>query len=329
MFVLGIETSCDETSCSVVRDRKVLSQVTVSSLKYHKQYGGIIPEIATRNHLRFIDKVYNLALKQAGIKSFQIKAVGVTHKPGLIGALLVGINFAKALSLGLDIPLLGIDHLHAHCFAPFLNTRKRFSFPFIGMVISGGHTELFLVKDFDDLRVVGKTRDDACGECFDKVARAFGLGYPGGVYIDKIYKEKYKNSFSFTCPRIGLDFSFSGIKTALVYKKMELEKKGLLNRKTTVKIISSFQESVVNTLVDNAFAAASEYKAKKIVFGGGVTANNRLRRLLAEAEKKHKIKVFLPEKEYTGDNAAMVAGLTFYLYNNKGHKGSLSLKAGG
>ncbi len=328
MYVLGIETSCDETSCAVVKGRKVLSNVTVSSLKYHRKYGGIIPEIATRNHVKFIDKVFSRALSLAGISTRRIGCIGVTSKPGLIGALLVGLNFAKALSLSLDKPFLGINHLHAHCYAPFLNNRLSFSFPFIGLIVSGGHTEIFLVKDFDSIRIIGKTRDDACGESFDKVARAFGLGYPGGVYIDRMFRGKYKDSFSFNCPRIKYDFSFSGIKTALIYKKMELEKKGRLDKKTTVQVISSFQETVVRTLVDTVCEAALAHKVKRIVCGGGVTANRRFRELMEKAGKNHKIQVLLPVPEFTADNAAMVAGLAFYLYNNKKSSSSLSLQAG-
>lgn len=329
MYVLGIETSCDETSCAVVCGRRVLSNVTVSSLKYHKKYGGVVPEIATRNHLKFIDKVFTLALKKAGIKGTQLRAVGVTYHPGLMGALLVGVNFSKALSMAFSKPFVGINHLHAHFFAPFLNNRRKFPFPFVGMVVSGGHTELFLVKDFDNIRLIGKTKDDACGETFDKVARVFGLGYPGGTYIDRMFTLKYKNSFSFTCPRIGFNFSFSGIKTAVIYKKLELEKKKLLDDETKIKILSSFQESVARTLVENASGAVRAYNVNTIVCGGGVVANRRLRKLLKDAGRKHKFQVYLPPKEYTTDNAAMVAGLAFYLYNNKKMQSTLLLRAGG
>ena len=330
MFAVGIETSCDETCSAIVRDKIVVSSATVSSLKYHKKYGGIIPEIATRNHLKFIDKVFSLSLQEAGITSKQIGVIGVTHRPGLVGALVVGLNFAKALSVALGKPFLGINHLYAHLFAPFLDLKlKRIPFPFVGLVVSGGHTELFLVKDFDSIQTLGKTRDDACGEVFDKVARVFGLGYPGGVYIDKIFSLKDKDSFEFKCPRIGFDFSFSGIKTALIYKKMSLEKNRPLDKKTRVRILSSFQESVVTALVQSTIEAAKKSKVQHIVCGGGVTANSRLRQVFKEKCTQEKIGLFLPPRQYATDNAAMVAGLTFYLYNNKKKVSPLSLQAKG
>ena len=328
MYVLGVETSCDETSCAVIKGRRVLSNVTVSSLVYHKKYGGIVPEIATRNHLKFVDRVFALSLKKAKITLDRLGLVGVTYRPGLRGALMVGLNFSQALRMVIRKPFLGIDHLHAHLFAPFLNNRKRFSFPFIGLIVSGGHTEIFFVRDFDDIRLIGKTRDDACGETFDKVARMFGLGYPGGVYIDKIFSLKEKNSIPFTCPRLGFDFSFSGIKTAAMYKKMDMEKKGLLDGTMKKKILSSFQESIVRVVVRNVCEAALVHKVSTVVCGGGVTANRRLRELLEEEGNKHGLRVCMPEGKYTTDNAAMVAGLAFYLYNNKGKQSLLSLKAG-
>lgn len=325
MYVLGVETSCDETSCSVVNNRSVLSNSIVSSLNSHKKYGGIIPEIATRSHAKFIDKVCEHALSQANIGLKDIKAIGVTFKPGLIGALVVGVNFAKALSIGLNKPFLGINHLHAHLFSPFLNNKKKFNFPFVGLVVSGGHTEIFDVKDFDKIKTLGKTRDDAAGEVFDKVARNFGLGYPGGVYIDKMYDYNLRDSFKFKCGDLGLDFSFSGIKTALIYKKIELEKKRKFNQDIKLKLISSFQESVVNTIVDNTIKAAKKVRAKSICCGGGVMANSRLRQLLTKKACEEGLNLLLPEKKFTADNAAMVAGLAFYLYNKNRKTDSLKL----
>lgn len=317
MYILGIETSCDETSCAVVKRRKILSNITFSSLRFHKKYGGIIPEIATRNHLKVIDKVLSFALLKAGVSLKQIDAIGVTHRPGLLGALVVGVNFAKAISLSLDKPLLGINHLHAHLFAPFLNNRLTFPFPFIGLIVSGGHTQLALVNDFDDIKVVGETRDDAAGEIFDKVARAFHLGYPGGVYIDKIFRKEFKDFFKFKVGKIGLDFSFSGIKTALIYKKMELDKKKSSSHSYKLKLLSSFQESVAKTIVENTVLAAKKYKAKALVCGGGVIANIRLRELLKKEAYRNDLSLYLSPFELSSDNAAMVAGLAFYLYNIK------------
>jgi tRNA N6-adenosine threonylcarbamoyltransferase len=326
MCVLGIETSCDETSCAIVDKRKVLANVTVSSLRYHKQYGGVVPEIATRNHLKFIDKVFTVALAKAGIGIEKVRAIGATYRPGLRGALVVGTNFAKALSLSRGIPFLGIDHLQAHLFGSFLNYSGKLPFPFIGLVVSGGHTDILLVNDFDDIKILGRTRDDACGEVFDKVARYFKLGYPGGIYIDKLYAAADKDAFKFKCPQIGLGFSFSGIKTAVIYKKMELDKTKQFNSKIKRQILSSFQESVTQTITKNTIAAALKYEVKTVVCGGGVTANSRLRALLKESCRKEKLKLFLPQKAFTADNAAMVAGLAFYLYNKKNFRSPLSLE---
>lgn len=326
MYTLGIETSCDETSCAILKDYQVLSNVTLSSLKEHKKYGGIIPEIATRAHLNNIDKVLVAASKEAGISLKKLDLIAVTHKPGLGGALVVGLNFAKALSLALKKPFIGVNHLHAHLFAPFLNYPKRLKFPFLGVVISGGHTEIYRVDDFDRIKILGQTRDDACGEAFDKIAKAYNLGYPGGPIIDKLFKEEYKNDFKFKCGKIGLDLSFSGIKTALIYKKKEIEKKNLFNADTKRRLVSSFQYVALETIIRTILEAKNKFKMKRIVCGGGVVANKYLRRRLGDEEKKG-VKVFLAPLEYSGDNAAIVAGLGFYLYNVKGKKSTIKLKA--
>jgi len=326
MYVLGIETSCDETACAILKNRKILSNVTFSSLRFHKRYGGIVPEIATRNHLKVINKVLTITIKEANIPLKKIDVIGVTFKPGLVGALVVGLNFAKALALALDKPFLGINHLYAHLFAPFLDNRLTIPFPFIGLVVSGGHTEIFLVNDFDYIKTVGKTRDDAAGEVFDKVARTFGLGYPGGAYIDKIFRHRFKDYFKFKCGRLGLDFSFSGIKTALIYKKRELEKQSVLTEEVKLKLLSSFQESLTKTIADNAVLAAKIFKIKTLVCGGGVIANRRLRQILKEQALKNNLKLYLSPRSLSSDNAAIVAGLTFYLYNKRGVKGNMGLE---
>ena len=326
MYALGIESSCDDTCCAIVSKRKILANITVSSLSLHKPYGGIVPEIATRNHLKFIDRVFQLAIEEANINVKDIGVIGFTQGPGLIGALVVGANFAKALSLSLKKPLIGVNHLYAHLYAPFLDNSIKFPFPFIGLVVSGGHTELFFVSDFDNIRCIGKTRDDAAGEVFDKVARAFGLGYPGGVYIDRLFKEEYKDDFKFKCADLGLDFSFSGIKTALVYKKIELEKDKKLSKKSIVRLLSSFQESIVKNIVDKVTLATKKYKAKTVVAGGGVVANRRLRKLLKKAAVENKFKLFLSPINLSSDNAATVAGLSYYLYNVKRRKSDIGIK---
>ncbi len=326
MYTLGIETSCDETSCAILKDYQVLSSVTLSSLKEHKKYGGVVPEIATRAHLENIDKVLAAASKEAGISLKRLDLIAVTYKPGLVGALVVGLNFAKALSLALARPFIGVNHLHAHLFASFLNYPKKLKFPFLGVVISGGHTEIYRVDDFNKIKTLGQTRDDACGEVFDKVAKAYNLGYPGGPIIDKLFKAKYKDDFNFKCGKIGFDLSFSGIKTALIYKKEEIEKRGLFNSATKRKLVSSFQYAALETIISTILEAKDKFKMKRIVCGGGVVANKYLRKRLREEEKRG-VKVFLAPFEYSGDNAAIVAGLGFYLYNIKGKKSAIELKA--
>lgn len=329
MYTLGIETSCDETSVAVLKNLKVLSNVTISSLKLHQKYGGIIPEIATRAHLNNIDKVLNIALQQAKLKIKDIDLVAATSAPGLIGALLVGLNFAKALSLALGVPFLGINHLHAHFFSSFLNYKHKVKFPFLGLVVSGGHTSIYEVKEIDKIKMIGRTQDDACGEVLDKIAVSYGLGYPGGPIIDKLFEPKYKKEFNFKCGKNKFDLSFSGIKTALVYKKQSLEKeKKKLNLNLKRKLLSSFQFSLVETIVKTIVEASKIKKIKRVSCGGGVMANSYLRKRLREEQKKESINFLMPPLEHTQDNGAMVAGLGFYLYNKKGVTSSLNLKAG-
>jgi len=326
MYTLGIETSCDETSCAILKNYQVLSNVTLSSLREHKKYGGIVPEIATRAHLKNIDKVLVAAREKASVPLKRIDLISVTYKPGLVGALVVGLNFAKALSVALKKPIVGVNHLYAHLFAPFLNYRRRLRFPFLGVVISGGHTEVYRVDNFDKIKILGQTRDDACGEVFDKVAKAYNLGYPGGPIIDKLFNPRYKDDFSFKCGKIGFDLSFSGIKTALIYKKNEMEKKGIFDSKMKKRLISSFQYTAIETIIRTVLEAKDKLKIKWIVCGGGVIANKYLRRRLKEEENEG-MKVFLSPLEYSGDNAAMVAGLGFYLYNRRRKRSGINLKA--
>ncbi|MDP2922207.1 MAG: tRNA (adenosine(37)-N6)-threonylcarbamoyltransferase complex transferase subunit TsaD [Candidatus Omnitrophota bacterium] len=326
MYTLGIETSCDETSCAILKNYRVMSNITISSLREHKKYGGVVPEIATRAHLTNIDKVLNISLRQARVSLKDVDLIAVTHKPGLIGALVVGLNFAKALALSLKKPFIGVNHLYAHLFAPFLNYQEKLQFPFLGLVVSGGHTEIYQVSDFAKIKILGGTCDDACGEVFDKIAKAYGLGYPGGPIIDRLFNPKYKEVFKFKCGREGFNLSFSGIKTALIYKKMELEKKGNLSRSTKIELISSFQNTAVETIVRATVDAAKKLKLKKVVCGGGVIANRYLRQRFKDSETKD-LTFLIPPIELTGDNAAMVAGLGFYLYNKKGIKSNISLEA--
>jgi len=326
MYTLGIETSCDETSVAILHKRKILSNVTISSLNEHKKYGGVVPEIATRAHLKNLDKVFKVALHKAKIPLRKINLISVANKPGLLGALVVGLNFAKGLSLALGRPLIGVNHLHAHIFSPFLDSSKIIPKDLLGVVISGGHTQIYKVNDFYKMSLVGSTRDDACGEVFDKIAVNYGLGYPGGPVIDKRFNLKHAKDFSFKCGKIGLDLSFSGIKTALIYKRAEMEKKKQFNSLMKTKLVSSFQYSVFQTLVATIKQAAQKYGVKSIAFGGGVMANNYLRLLLDEL-KTEGFSLYIPSKSLCSDNAAIVAGLGFYLYNKNGIEDNISLKA--
>ncbi|MFH0790631.1 MAG: tRNA (adenosine(37)-N6)-threonylcarbamoyltransferase complex transferase subunit TsaD [Candidatus Omnitrophota bacterium] len=332
MYVLGIETSCDETSASVVENgRQILSCQTSSSIKFHKKYGGIVPEIASRMQLETITMVSDSAIKEAKIRLKDIGLISVTNEPGLLGSLLVGISFAKAVSFGADIPLLGINHLHSHIYAAFLQhlNNKHISLPFIALIVSGGHTSLFYVRDFDKISILGSTLDDACGEAFDKVAKIMGLDYPGGPYIEKLAKDGNPKKIKFPCSDTDahLNFSFSGIKTAVLYyvnKSMVHSPQSIDKRKNyglltmdyglLCDIAASFQEAVINTLIKKSLLACKTKKINQLIVGGGVAANNRLREKLSEAGKTNNIQVFFPAKEFCMDNAAMVAGLGYRLF---------------
>jgi N6-L-threonylcarbamoyladenine synthase len=331
MFVLGIETSCDETAASIVKDgRCVLSNVVSSSLKEHKKYGGVVPEIASRMHVESITRVTNCAIKEAKIKLKNINLVSVTCGPGLAGSLLVGISFAKSLSLALRVSLLGVNHLHSHIYANFLNN-EHLSLPFVALIVSGGHTTLFYVKDFDKIDVLGATCDDACGEAFDKVAKILGLGYPGGPLIERLAKSgNPKMQFSCSNTKQLLDFSFSGIKTAVLYY-VKKHSPGITDyglRITDYEIIrdiaASFQETVIDTLIKKSSLACRLKRTSRLVIGGGVAANNRLReRFYSEAEKNG-LNIYFPHPKLCMDNAAMVAGLGYQLFK-KGYKSGLDL----
>jgi N6-L-threonylcarbamoyladenine synthase len=322
MIALGIETSCDETSAAIVRDGKiVLSNVVASSLEFHKKYGGVIPEIASRIQLESISEVTDTAVKDAHIGLKNIDLICVTNGPGLLGSLLVGISFAKSLSLSLNIPLLGVNHVHSHFYANFLNGKK-VKLPFVGLVVSGGHTNLYFVKDFNKICLLGETRDDACGEAFDKVAKILGLGYPGGPIIEKLAKKGDPKKIKFNCASLknGLDFSFSGIKTAVLYHV----KGRRLSLREKQDICASFQEAVISCLIQKSFQACKLLKAKQLVIGGGVVANSHLRERFIQAQDSHGIECFFPQKSLCMDNAAMVCGLGYQLYK-KGYCSGLDL----
>ncbi|MBI5415815.1 MAG: tRNA (adenosine(37)-N6)-threonylcarbamoyltransferase complex transferase subunit TsaD [Candidatus Omnitrophica bacterium] len=314
MNVLGIETSCDETGASVVRDgRNILSNVVVSSLNEHRRYGGVIPEVASRRQLECVYPVVQQALDEAGLKLRDIDAVAVTREPGLIGSLLVGISFARALSFALDKPLAEVDHIQAHVYANFLG-EKQPELPAVGLVVSGGHTSLYQVRDPHCFRLLGRTLDDAAGEAFDKVARLLDLGYPGGPAIDRLAATVSQTDLSFKCAALEgtLDFSFSGIKTAVLYHRRKFQG---IDPYPVAEVARAFQDSVVENLVEKSFAACRKLRTKTLLVGGGVAANSALRRRLESESGRAGVDIYFPALPLCMDNAAMVAGLGFHCLN--------------
>jgi N6-L-threonylcarbamoyladenine synthase len=312
MIVLGIESSCDETGVAIVKDeKKILANVVASSLKLHSRHGGVIPEIASRMQLESIAGIFTEAMQCAKIKPGQIDLVAVTTHPGLPGSLMVGIAFAKALALSLGKPILGVNHVYSHVYANLLS-HGNIKLPVVALVASGGHTSLFYIKDFSKIQVLGQTRDDACGEAFDKVAKIMGLGYPGGPLIEKMAKDGDKHKIKFACWGMNsqLDFSFSGIKTAVLYYLKD-KKSGIKLKKD---LAASFQESVLNVLVKKSLLACDRKNVRNLLIGGGVAANNCLRQKFMASAKVAGINCFFPDTDLCMDNAAMIAGLGGCLY---------------
>lgn len=327
VLVLGIESSCDETSAAVVvNGRQILSNVISSQVDLHQKYGGVVPEIASRKHVELILPVINQALEEAQIKIDDIDVIGVTYGPGLVGALLVGLSAAKGLAFALDKPLVGVHHIEGHIAANYLEYQD-LEPPFVCLVASGGHSHIVYVEGFDRFEIMGQTRDDAAGEAFDKVARAIGLGYPGGPLIDKAAKSGNCDAIDF--PRVYFDkgcfdFSFSGLKTAVLNYLNSLEQKG--ENYSIEDVSASFQKAVVDVLVDNTLSAAKSRNVNKVVLAGGVAANSALRNQLKESAEKSSIKVYYPKPVLCTDNAAMIACAAYYEYMN-GKVSDLDLNA--
>jgi len=306
--ILGIETSCDETAAAVVEDgRRALSDVVATQIELHRRWGGVVPELASRNHVMQVMPVVDEALGRAGVAPADLDGVAVTSGPGLIGALLVGVQVAKALAFAWDKPLARVNHLEGHLVASFLAERPP-EFPFLGLVVSGGHTSLYAAEAFGRYRLLGATRDDAAGEAFDKGAKLLGLPYPGGIAIDRLAKEGDAGAVRF--PRAivrgsELDFSFSGLKTALLH---HVRKHGVPEGKALADLCASYQEAIVGALVQKLFRAARTYQFRRVVLAGGVAANSRLRAAVAaRAAEYDDVEVFLPAPKLCTDNAAMIA----------------------
>ncbi len=315
--ILGIESSCDDTSAAVVLNGKVISNVTATQ-EIHEEYGGVIPELASRAHQKNIIPVIEKALKEASIKKKDISAIGFTQGPGLMGSLLVGGSFAKAWAMAKNIPLIGVDHMKAHVLANLIDKPKP-SFPFLCLTVSGGHTQLVVVNDYDDMRVIGQTRDDAVGEAFDKAAKMLGLPYPGGPLIDQHAKSGNPHAFEFPIVKLpDLDFSFSGVKTSLLYFLREnTEKNKEFIAQNLNDICASFQHTLVQTLLHQLKRAVKKAEIKSICLAGGVSANSYLRSTLLSEAEKNKWEVFLPDFQYCTDNAGMIAFTAYHRFLKK------------
>ena len=323
IHILAIESSCDDTSAAVLKNYERLSNV-VSTQKIHEAYGGVVPELASRAHQQNIVPVVDQALKQAGIKKEQLNAIAFTRGPGLMGSLLVGTSFAKSLAMGLDIPLIEVNHMQGHVLAHFIESpeeaaKTKPNFPFIALTISGGHTQLILVRDFFDMEVLGETQDDAVGEAFDKSAKILGFPYPGGPLIDKFAKEGNPKAFEFPIPNMkGLDFSFSGLKTSILYF-IQRETAADPNFIETNKadICASIQATIVKILMQKVKKAVAQTGVREIAIGGGVSANSGIREALGQAAAKHGWITHIPKFEYCTDNAAMIGVVGYLKYLKK------------
>lgn len=315
IYILAIESSCDETAAAVVKNgREVLSNIISSQIELHKLYGGVVPEIASRKHIEKINPVIREALAEAGMKLEDMDAIGVTYGPGLVGALLVGVAAAKAISYAKNIPLVGVHHIEGHISANYIEN-KDLEPPFLGMVVSGGHTHLVMVEDYGKYEILGKTRDDAAGEAFDKVARAIGLGYPGGPKIDKLAKEGNPRTIAFPRAHVAdapLDFSFSGLKSSVLNYINSCEMKH--QQICRADVAASFQAAVVDAIVSHTILAAKTYHIDKVALAGGVASNSALRQAMKEKCEAAGLKFYYPSPILCTDNAAMIGCAAYYEY---------------
>ena len=319
VIILGIESSCDDTSAAVIKDGYLLSNV-VSSQAVHEAYGGVVPELASRAHQQNIVPVVHEALKRAGVTKEELSAVAFTCGPGLMGSLLVGVSFAKGFARSLNIPLIDVNHLNGHVLAHFIKAEdeenRQPNFPFLCLLVSGGNSQIILVKAYNDMEILGQTIDDAAGEAIDKCSKVMGLGYPGGPIIDKLARQGNPKAFTFSKPHIpGLDYSFSGLKTSFLYSLRDwLKEDPDFIEHHKVDLAASLEATVVDILMDKLRKAAKEYKIKEVAVAGGVSANNGLRNAFREHAEKYGWDIFIPKFSYTTDNAAMIAITGYFKY---------------
>ncbi|MBI73008.1 MAG: tRNA (adenosine(37)-N6)-threonylcarbamoyltransferase complex transferase subunit TsaD [Candidatus Marinimicrobia bacterium] len=314
MIVLGIETSCDETSCSIIKNNKVLSNV-VKTQKIHQSFGGVVPDLASKDHEKKITIIVNEAIHKANVDLSSIDGIAVTYGAGLLGSLIVGLNFAKGLALGLNIPLIGISHLEGHLSSGFIN--KTPNFPSLSLIVSGGHTQIWKLENINNFKVISNTVDDAAGEAFDKGARILGLGYPGGPEIEKIAKTGNPFKYKFTIPEVKknkFNFSFSGLKTSLLYLKKNLDEKGgyLIE-----DLAASYQHAIIESLLSKLDRAISAHQIFNIMIVGGVSANKYFRNYASKIQEKYNLNLIFPDFEYCTDNAAMIAMAGYFKLKNK------------
>ena len=319
LIILGIYSSCDYTSAAVIKDGYLLSNV-VSSQAVHEAYGGVVPELASRAHQQNIVPVVHEALKRAGVTKEELSAVAFTRGPGLMGSLLVGVSFAKGFARSLNIPLIDVNHLNGHVLAHFIKAEgeenRQPNFPFLCLLVSGGNSQIILVKAYNDMEILGQTIDDAAGEAIDKCSKVMGLGYPGGPIIDKLARQGNPKVFTFSKPHIpGLDYSFSGLKTSFLYSLRDwLKEDPDFIEHHKVDLAASLEATVVDILMDKLRKAAKEYKIKEVAVAGGVSANNGLRNAFREHAEKYGWDIFIPKFSYTTDNAAMIAITGYFKY---------------